>query len=170
MLTVLSPAKTLDYQTPSIVETATVPRFMDQSALLVDDARTLAPDDIRALMGVSENIAHLNHERFMNWESKATPENAKQALLAFKGDVYTGLQADSMVAPDFEFAQARLRILSGLYGLLRPLDLMQPYRLEMGLKFGLEILLVLVLLCKLRETPPVCHQYLSEVLFLPGLH
>lgn len=136
MLTVLSPAKTLDYQTPSIVETATVPRFMDQSALLVDDARTLAPDDIRALMGVSENIAHLNHERFMNWESKATPENAKQALLAFKGDVYTGLQADSMAAPDFEFAQARLRILSGLYGLLRPLDLMQPYRLEMGLKFG----------------------------------
>ena len=65
MLTVLSPAKTLDYQTPSIVETATVPRFMDQSALLVDDARALAPDDIRALMGVSENIAHLNHERFM---------------------------------------------------------------------------------------------------------
>ena len=136
MLTVLSPAKTLDYQTPSIVKTATVPRFMDQSALLVDDARTLAPDDIRALMGVSENIAHLNHERFMNWESTATPENAKQALLAFKGDVYTGLQADSMAAPDFEFAQARLRILSGLYGLLRPLDLMQPYRLEMGLKFG----------------------------------
>ncbi|MDB2692740.1 YaaA family protein, partial [Luminiphilus sp.] len=72
MLTVLSPAKTLDYQTPSIVETATVPRFMDQSALLVDDARALAPDDIRALMGVSENIAHLNHERFMNWESTAT--------------------------------------------------------------------------------------------------
>ena len=136
MLTVLSPAKTLDYQTPSIVETATVPRFMGQSAMLVDDARTLAPDDIRALMGVSENIAHLNHERFMNWESTATPENAKQALLAFKGDVYQGLDADNMSADELCFAQDNLRILSGLYGLLRPLDLMQPYRLEMGTQFA----------------------------------
>ena len=135
MLTVLSPAKTLDYDTAPMTQLSTVPRFMDQSALLVEDARGLNPDDIRALMGVSEQIAHLNHERFMNWQSESTSDNAKQAVLAFKGDVYTGLQAESLSEEDLTFAQDRLRILSGLYGLLRPLDLMQPYRLEMGLKF-----------------------------------
>jgi cytoplasmic iron level regulating protein YaaA (DUF328/UPF0246 family) len=109
---------------------------MDQSALLVEDARGLDPDAIRALMGVSEQIAHLNHERFMNWQSESNSDNAKQAVLAFKGDVYTGLQAETLSEDDLDFAQTRLRILSGLYGLLRPLDLMQPYRLEMGLKFA----------------------------------
>lgn len=109
---------------------------MDQSALLIDDARTLAPDDIRSLMGVSEAIASLNYERFMNWAPESTIANAKQAILAFKGDVYTGLEAETMSTKDLEFAQVHLRILSGLYGLLRPLDLMQPYRLEMGLKFS----------------------------------
>ena len=136
MLTVLSPAKTLDYETAPITQSATLPRFMNQSALLVEDARGLDPDDIRALMGVSEQIAHLNHERFMNWQSESTSDNAKQAVLAFKGDVYTGLQAETLSEDDLDFAQTRLRILSGLYGLLRPLDLMQPYRLEMGLKFA----------------------------------
>jgi len=136
VLTVLSPAKTLDYESPSITDQASTPQFMDQSALLVDDARTLAPDDIRSLMGVSEAIASLNHERFMNWAPESTTANAKQAILAFKGDVYTGLEAETMSTNDLEFAQAHLRILSGLYGLLRPLDLMQPYRLEMGLKFS----------------------------------
>lgn len=109
---------------------------MDQSALLVEDARGLDPDDIRSLMGVSEQIAHLNHERFMNWQAESTSDNAKQAVLAFKGDVYTGLQAETLSEEGLAFAQDRLRILSGLYGLLRPLDLMQPYRLEMGLKFA----------------------------------
>lgn len=136
MLTVLSPAKTLDYDTAPITQTSTVPRFMDQSALLVDDARGLNPEDISALMGVSEQIAHLNHERFMNWQAESTKDNAKQAVLAFKGDVYTGLRAETLSEDDLTFAQDRLRILSGLYGLLRPLDLMQPYRLEMGLKFA----------------------------------
>ena len=136
MLTVLSPAKTLDYETAPITQSATLPRFMDQSALLVEDARGLDPDGIRALMGVSEQIAHLNHERFMNWQSESNSDNAKQAVLAFKGDVYTGLQAETLSEDDLDFAQTRLRILSGLYGLLRPLDLMQPYRLEMGLKFA----------------------------------
>jgi len=136
VLTVLSPAKTLDYETAPITQSATLPRFMDQSALLVEDARGLDPDAIRALMGVSEQIAHLNHERFMNWQSESNSDNAKQAVLAFKGDVYTGLQAETLSEDDLDFAQTRLRILSGLYGLLRPLDLMQPYRLEMGLKFA----------------------------------
>ena len=93
------------------------------------------PEDIQALMGVSENIAALNHARFMNWDPTFTLSNAKQSVLAFKGDVYTGLEANTLSAEELAFAQKHLRILSGLYGLLRPLDLMQPYRLEMGLPF-----------------------------------
>ena len=95
----------------------------------------MTPADIQSLMVVSEKIANLNHERFMNWHPEVTSNNAKQALLAFKGDVYTGLDADTLDAGGLKFAQKHLRILSGLYGLLRPLDLMQPYRLEMGLRF-----------------------------------
>ncbi len=135
MLTVLSPAKTLDYETPPTTRKTTQPEFMARAANLVNDARELDPAAIRKLMGVSEAIASLNHQRFMNWQPEATPDNAKQALLAFKGDVYTGLDADSLDGKGLTFAQKHLRILSGLYGLLRPLDLMQPYRLEMGLKF-----------------------------------
>ena len=135
MLTVISPAKTLDFDTPPTTRKKTQPQFLAQAGRLVDDARQLSPDEIRALMGVSENIATLNHERFMNWGTPFTLDNAKQAVLAFKGDVYTGLEADTLSAAQLGFAQKHLGILSGLYGLLRPLDLMQPYRLEMGLKF-----------------------------------
>ncbi len=136
MLIVISPAKTLDFETPPIVKKSTQPAFLERSAQLVTDARKLSPDQVGALMGISDKLAELNHQRFMNWGLPFTAENAKQSLLAFKGDVYTGLDADSMSAADFNFAQKHLRILSGLYGLLRPLDLMQPYRLEMGLKFA----------------------------------
>ncbi|TGD72761.1 peroxide stress protein YaaA [Mangrovimicrobium sediminis] len=136
MLTVISPAKTLDFDTPPTTRRTTQPQFLERSAQLVEDARALSPDDIRALMGVSENIAELNHSRFMNWGTPFTLDNAKQAVLAFKGDVYTGLDADTLSAEQLRFAQKHLCILSGLYGLLRPLDLMQPYRLEMGLKFA----------------------------------
>ena len=136
MLTVLSPAKTLDYETPPKTRKATQPQFLQHAAELVEDARRLSPEDIQNLMGVSENIAMLNHERFLNWHPDFTAVNAKQALLAFKGDVYTGLQADTLDSKALTFAQKHLRILSGLYGLLRPLDLMQPYRLEMGTKFS----------------------------------
>jgi cytoplasmic iron level regulating protein YaaA (DUF328/UPF0246 family) len=94
------------------------------------------PDDIRELMGVSDNIAQLNHTRFMNWSRPFSLDNARQAVLAFKGDVYTGLDAQTLSSAQLAFAQKHLCILSGLYGLLRPLDLMQPYRLEMGLKFA----------------------------------
>jgi cytoplasmic iron level regulating protein YaaA (DUF328/UPF0246 family) len=135
MLSVISPAKTLDYETPPSSRKATQPEFIDRAEDLVEDARRLDPADIRALMGVSENIADLNHRRFMNWHQPFDLDNAKQAVLAFKGDVYTGLEADTMNAKQLAFAQKHLRILSGLYGVLRPLDLMQPYRLEMGLKF-----------------------------------
>lgn len=135
MLTVISPAKTLDYETPATTRQTTQPVFLLRAAELVEDARRMTPADIQSLMGVSEKIANLNHERFMNWHPEVTSNNAKQALLAFKGDVYTGLDADTLDAGGLKFAQKHLRILSGLYGLLRPLDLMQPYRLEMGLRF-----------------------------------
>ncbi len=135
MLTVISPAKTLDYETRPTTRKSTSPEFLERSAQLVEDVRELTPEDIRELMGVSEAIAELNHERFMNWGAPFNLDNAKQAVLAFKGDVYTGLDAATLSAKQLGFAQQHLRILSGLYGLLRPLDLMQPYRLEMGLKF-----------------------------------
>jgi hypothetical protein len=136
MLSVISPAKTLDYESPVTTRKATQPEFLERSAALIDDARRLDPADIRALMGVSENIATLNHQRFMDWHTPFDIDNARQAILAFKGDVYTGLEAETLSAAQLAFAQKHLRILSGLYGLLRPLDLMQPYRLEMGLRFA----------------------------------
>jgi cytoplasmic iron level regulating protein YaaA (DUF328/UPF0246 family) len=136
MLIVISPAKTLDYETAPVVKKNTMPVHLQRSAQLVAAARELSPDQMGNLMGISDKLAQLNHQRFMNWGEPFTTNNAKQALLAFKGDVYTGLDAESMAAADFNFAQKHLRILSGLYGLLRPLDLMQAYRLEMGLKFN----------------------------------
>ncbi|MDP5054251.1 MAG: peroxide stress protein YaaA [Congregibacter sp.] len=136
MLSVISPAKTLDYDSPVTTRKATQPEFLERSQALIEDARRLDPADIRSLMGVSENIAALNHQRFMDWHRPFDKHNARQAILAFKGDVYTGLEAETMSAEQLAFAQQHLRILSGLYGLLRPLDLMQAYRLEMGLKFA----------------------------------
>lgn len=136
MLTVISPAKTLDYETPPITETATLPEFSDHSAELIRQLRELSVQDIAVLMKLSDKLAALNVARYESWQPEFTRENAKQALLAFKGDVYTGLDAESFSETDLEFAQQNLRMLSGLYGLLKPLDLMQPYRLEMGTKFA----------------------------------
>jgi cytoplasmic iron level regulating protein YaaA (DUF328/UPF0246 family) len=136
MLMVISPAKTLDFDTPAKTKQATTPDFLDQSQALIDDLQQLSPADVSELMGISEKLALLNVERYMNWQQPFDSSNAKQALLAFKGDVYTGLEAESFSSAEFKFAQKHLRILSGLYGLLRPLDLIQPYRLEMGVKFA----------------------------------
>ena len=136
MLTVISPAKTLDFDTPPTTRKTTQPKLLSRAGELVADARDLSPQDIRQLMGVSEKIADLNHQRFMNWHTPFTLDNAKQSILAFQGDVYTGLEAGTLSTAQLNFAQKHLCILSGLYGLLRPLDLMQPYRLEMGLKFA----------------------------------
>ena len=132
MIIVLSPAKTLDFSTPSTLAEHSVPGFLDQSQLLIERLRQLTPLDISALMGVTDQLAALNAARFVEWAPPFTPDNAKQAVLAFNGDVYEGLDAPSLSADDLRFAQTHLRILSGLYGVLRPLDLMQPYRLEMG--------------------------------------
>jgi cytoplasmic iron level regulating protein YaaA (DUF328/UPF0246 family) len=136
MLIVISPAKTLDFETPSPLKKSTQPQFLAESQQLIDELRELDPAQISELMSISANLGELNHARFMNWSTPFTRRNAKQALLAFRGDVYTGLDADSFSADDIAFAQKHLRILSGLYGLLRPLDLMQPYRLEMGAGFA----------------------------------
>lgn len=132
MLTVISPAKTLDFENPSPTRKFTQPGFLEHSGELIDALRRLDPTEIGALMDISEALSDLNHRRFMNWSVPFTKSNAKQALFAFRGDVYTGLDADTFDAADLAFAQKHLRILSGLYGVLKPLDLIQPYRLEMG--------------------------------------
>ena len=134
MLIVVSPAKTLDFDTPPVISDFTQPQLLSESALLIERARELSPADLGKLMKISDKLAGLNAARFADWQPDFTTDNAKQALLAFKGDVYTGLDAESLSEADFKFAQAHLRMLSGLYGLLRPLDLMQAYRLEMGTK------------------------------------
>lgn len=135
MLILISPAKTLDYQSPLATERFTQPALLEHSQQLIKTARTLSAPEIKKLMGISDKLADLNATRFHDWQPDFTPENARQALLAFKGDVYTGLQAETFSDADFDFAQQHLRMLSGLYGVLRPLDLMQPYRLEMGIRF-----------------------------------
>lgn len=138
MLIVVSPAKTLDYTTPPKIKKFTLPDYLDDSAELIHRMRELSSLDISELMKVSTKIADLNFDRFEAWNKKFTEKNAKQAVLAFKGDVYTGLDAESFTAKDFSFAQKHFRMLSGLYGLLRPLDLMQAYRLEMGTRLSNE--------------------------------
>lgn len=134
MLIVVSPAKTLDYETPLPTQNFTQPDFIADSAELIEICKQLTPLDISGLMKVSDKIASLNAVRFEEWSTSFTQDNARQALFAFKGDVYTGLDANSLTSSDIEYAQTHLRMLSGLYGLLKPLDLMQPYRLEMGTK------------------------------------
>jgi uncharacterized protein len=138
MLIFLSPAKSLDYETPPQVTTASQPAFLEQSASLIRQLRQLSPADIANLMDLSDNLALLNFNRYADWSLPFTPANAKQAVLAFDGDVYDGLAAKTLSAADLDFAQQHVRILSGLYGILKPLDLMQPYRLEMGTKFANE--------------------------------
>lgn len=136
MIIVLSPAKSLDFATPPSDAQHTQPVLLEHSQLLIDQLRKLSPLDIGKLMGVSDQLAVLNATRFASWSLPFSASNAKQALLAFNGDVYEGLDAKSLSPAGLKFAQAHLRILSGLYGLLRPLDLMQPYRLEMGTRLA----------------------------------
>lgn len=136
MIIVLSPAKTLDYESPLVTKKHTDPLFPDRVAELVDIMAAKSPADLRSLMGISDSLAELNFERYQDWEPTFTTGNARPAILAFKGDVYHGLNVEEFDARDFNYAQNHLRILSGLYGVLRPLDLMQPYRLEMGSKLA----------------------------------
>lgn len=132
MLIVISPAKTLDYETPPVTRHHTQPAMLKYSRRLIGELRGHSARDLAKLMKLSEKLARLNYERYQAWKTPFTTGNAKQAVLAMRGEVYAGLDAGSLNDNDFDYAQRHLRILSGLYGVLRPLDLMQPYRLEMG--------------------------------------
>jgi uncharacterized protein len=136
MIFLLSPAKTLDYENAALTDEYSEARLLSESETLAKEARKLSAEDIKSLMGVSDNIANLNRERFSAWGQPFDLQNAKQAIFAFKGDVYTGVNVESCSQDQIVYLQSCVRILSGLYGLLRPLDLMQPYRLEMGVKFN----------------------------------
>lgn len=135
MLILLSPAKSLDYDSPLLTAQSSKPRFINDSAELVQQLRKLSVDEVGKLMSISAKLAQLNYDRFASWEPEFTKDNSRQAILAFTGDVYQGMELAEWSKGDFACAQKQVRILSGLYGLLRPLDLMQPYRLEMGTKF-----------------------------------
>jgi cytoplasmic iron level regulating protein YaaA (DUF328/UPF0246 family) len=132
VLIVVSPAKSLDYESKLPTKKHSEPRMLDRSRELVDVMAKKSPNEISKMMGVSAGLGELNHERFVDWETPFTPKNARPAVLAFSGDVYMGMDAGTFTERDFTQAQKMLRILSGLYGVLRPLDLMQAYRLEMG--------------------------------------
>lgn len=136
MLAIISPAKSLDYE--SAVEKFDVfqPHLADYSAQLIEICRQFSPAQIASLMSISDKLAGLNAVRFAEWQKKHNEENSRPAIYAFKGDVYTGLDVATLCREDVLFAQQHLRMLSGLYGVLRPLDLMQPYRLEMGTKLA----------------------------------
>ena len=136
MLVVISPAKKLDYSSSIEAPLLSQPALLDHAEELSIGLKALAPQDVSSLMHLSDKLGALNYERFQEWQTPFNADNARASVLAFKGDVYQGLDADSMSAEDLHWAQDHLRILSGLYGVLRPLDLMQAYRLEMGTKFA----------------------------------
>ncbi|MGI8793511.1 MAG: peroxide stress protein YaaA [Acidimicrobiales bacterium] len=132
MLIVISPAKTLDFESGPLTKKHTLPRLIDDSSVLIEELVQRSPADIAGLMSLSPELAKLNVERYAEWDAEARPGEARQALLAFKGDVYIGMDIERFGERDYTEAQKSLRILSGLYGVLRPLDLIYPYRLEMG--------------------------------------
>lgn len=135
MLTLLSPAKSLDYESPLLIARSSQPRLKADTATLVDQLKGLSSSEVGKLMSISDKLAMLNHERFQNFAPSFTKKNSRQAILAFVGDVYQGMTLADWSADDFATAQNKVRILSGLYGVLRPLDRIQPYRLEMGTAF-----------------------------------
>ncbi len=134
MLIVLSPAKNLDYDTPTPSRKHTKAALLDDAQTLAEQMKGLSPQKISSLMGISDKLGVLNYDRYQAWDLPFTAESARQAIFAFKGDVYVGLDAYAFDEADLQFAQNHLRILSGLYGVLKPLDWMQAYRLEMGTK------------------------------------
>lgn len=134
MILVISPAKTLDFESPPVTDQYSFPESLDRSEKLIKKLRTLSRKKLGALMNISKDLATLNYDRYINWTPEFDKDSARIAVQAFKGDVYIGLDLDSFTPEDIDFAQEHLRILSGLHGVLRPLDLIKPYRLEMGTK------------------------------------
>ena len=136
LVTIISPAKKLDYSPVEKNIDSTIPSLLEHSNELIEDLKSLNPQEVSSLMNLSDKLGALNYERFQEWQTPFTKSNSKQAILAFKGDVYQGLDAESLSETELIWAQKHIRILSGLYGILKPMDLMQPYRLEMGTKFA----------------------------------
>ena len=136
LVTIISPAKKLDYSPVEKNIDSTIPSLLEHSNELIKDLKSLNPQEVSSLMSLSDKLGALNYERFQEWETPFTKSNSKQAILAFKGDVYQGLDAESLSETELIWAQKHVRILSGLYGILKPMDLMQAYRLEMGTKFA----------------------------------
>ncbi|MEA3546999.1 MAG: peroxide stress protein YaaA [Thermodesulfobacteriota bacterium] len=136
MIVILSPSKGQDFSSPSPTGNFTLPDHLHESQILIDELRKIDSVSLQQLMAISKNIADLNVERYKNFAAPFTPKNAKQAIVAFTGDVYSQIQTASYSKDDLNYAQTHLRILSGLYGCLRPLDLIQPYRLEMKTKLA----------------------------------
>jgi cytoplasmic iron level regulating protein YaaA (DUF328/UPF0246 family) len=134
MIILINSSKTLDFQSPLQISKCTQPRLLDDAEYLANKLRTLSESDLSGLMGVSQKLAALTVKRYATWKTPFTAANAKQAL--FKGDVYSGIEVEKYTMREFNFAQKHLRILAGLYGILRPLDLIQPYRLEMATKLS----------------------------------
>ena len=135
MIALIAPAKRLDYDSDLSVEDFSIAEHLKESKELIKELQKKSPEDLSSLMGLSENLSMLNFERNMNWQVPKKPSNeVRQAIFAFKGDVYVGLDSETLSKSDIKYAQKNLAILSGLYGLLKPLDLMYPYRLEMGTK------------------------------------
>lgn len=138
MIVLMNSSKTMDFENKAGISRHTRPEFLKEARKLADRLRRLSPGELARLMSISEKLAQLTAERYAGWKTPFDRHNAKQAILAFRGDVFADIQIDTYAAADYAFAQRHLRILSGLYGILRPLDLMQPYRLEMACKLGLE--------------------------------
>ncbi len=136
MIIVVSPAKSLDFDSPAKTKKYSEPQFLEDSSVLMNELQNYQPEQLSQLMHISEALGELNFNRNLNWQLPFTTENAKQAMFAFQGDVYQGMNAQDYSTAEINFAQKHLRILSGLYGILKPLDLIQPYRLEMGSKFN----------------------------------
>ena len=138
MIVILSPAKRLNFQEPNTAGRHTIPSFIEESVILVDRLKKLSAKKLQKLMGINNNLAETNYDRYQNWSPEFHEDVAKPAILAFRGDVFLGMDPQSYGKEDFDFAQEHVRILSGLHGILKPLDLIRPYRLEMGtqLKIG----------------------------------
>lgn len=136
MLMLISPAKSLDFESNFFLKNQTLPKFQHRAEVLVNELRRYSQDELQKLMKISASLAALNKGRYLTWQSNSVSGNVKQALPSFTGEVYRGIDSSSFSSEDFDFAQDHLRILSGLYGILRPLDLIQPYRLEMGVKLA----------------------------------
>ncbi len=138
MIIILSPAKSLNFKTDSPFQSFSLPAFVNEAQILINVLKCYSPDHLTELMNISNGLGELNYLRFQKWETAHNNENSKQAIFAFNGEVYNGFRAHTLTADEIDFTQKHIRILSGLYGVLNPLDLIQPYRLEMGTKLKVD--------------------------------